>query len=265
MSNASTMRRHVVVVAAVVLTWQASMIGKAWGAPENALTKTWEAHGGLTEWRKQGTLTYTLNGFPLSAQVAKPFVSTVDLANRYNRIEGEGFVVGYDGNTAWSLPGPDAVGLPPRFFALGSFYFIGMPFVFADQGVLLEEQGTSVFRGKKYQMVKAAYKAGTGYTAKDDYILLIEPDTHLLKLIHHSVTEPSNKVERVTWVFDEWQRVSGLLIPKRMTFYGGWSEGTLPGPGLSCTIEKAEFRTAAPNPTLYARPADAVVDESPIY
>lgn len=238
------------------------------GSPEAAagpLDKTWEAHGGLTGWRAQRTLTYTLNGFPLSEQVAKPNVSTVDLRNRFNRIEGEGFVVGYDGKVAWCTPSPEAVGLPARFFALGSFYFVGMPFVFADPGVLLEDRGTAVFRDKEYRVVAVGYESGVGATSKDDYVLYIDPDTDLLKLIHHSVTEPSNKVERVTWVFDEWQRVSSLMIPKQMTFHGGWNDGELPEPGSSCTIENAEFRTTPPDPAIYARPANAVVDDSPAY
>jgi len=258
-------RRKIVLLATVLLATEFAFPGSSWGAAESVLATTWEAHGSLTQWQKQRTLTYTLNDFPLSAQVAKPNVSTVDLRNRCNRIEGEGFVVGYDGKEAWCLPGPEAVGLPARFFALGSFYFIGMPFVFADPGVRLEERSAATFRGKKYRVVGVGYESGVGYTSKDDYVLYIDPDTHILKLIHHSVTEPSNKVERVTWVFDEWQRVSGLLIPKQMTFYGGWNEGELPGPGKSCTIENAEFRTDAPDPTIYARPPNAVVDNSPSY
>jgi len=232
---------------------------------ESPLVKTWEAHGGISNWRKQQTFTYTLNGFPLSAPMAKPNVSTVDLVNRYNKIEGQGFTVGFDGNEAWALPSREAVGLPPRFVALGSFYFVGMPFVFGDPGVVLKERGTAMFRGEKYRVVSANYGAKVGFTSKDDYILYINPDTHVLKLINHSVTEPSNKAERVAWVFNEWQRVSNLLIPKRMTFYGGWKDGKPLEPGKSCTIENATFRTIAPDPKIYARPANAVIDTSPVY
>ena len=63
-------------------------------APDNPLASTFEAHGGLDLWRKFGRMTYELNGFPLSPQVAKPNRSTVDLRTRRNRIESEEFVVG---------------------------------------------------------------------------------------------------------------------------------------------------------------------------
>ncbi len=244
---------------------QLTVLGISQVAAAGPLVKTWEAHGGLERWRTQRTLHYVMHDFPLSAQVAKPNKSTVDLRNRSNRIEGVGFIVGFDGEEAWSKPGPDAVGLPPRFFALGSFYFIGMPFVFADPGVVLEDRGMAVFRDKEYRVVAAGYETGIGHTSKDDYILYIDPDTDLLQLIHHSVTEPSNKVERVTWVFDEWQSVSGLTVPLRITFYGGWNEGVVPEPGAQCTILGVTFRTTPPDPAIFARPVDGVVDDSPLY
>ncbi len=224
------------------------------------LDATFEAHGGLKQWRKQRQMTYTLKGFPLSLQVARPNRSTVDLHNRSNRIEGEGFVVAFDGSQAWSTPGPEAVGLPPRFFALGSFYFIGMPFVFADPDLILQEKATETFRGKAYRVVHVRYPSGTGHSSKDDYTLFIDPETDRLALIHHSVTETG--IERVTWVFDEWKKVKKLLVPARMTFYMGWNPDD-PGDGKAFTIEDVRFSRRAPNPDIYAPPTDAVIDDSP--
>jgi hypothetical protein len=218
---------------------------------DGPLAATFEAHGGLDRWQAQRTFSYVLDGFPLSPQVAKRNRSTVDLRNRYNRIEGDGFVVGWDGEQAWADPGPDAVGLKPRFFALGSFYFIGMPFVFGDDGVVLEEKGYGSFDGKTYWIVQVGYDRGIGHSAEDDYTLFIDPDTNRLALINHSVTETD--VERVTWVFDEWQEVNGLVVPSRMTFHQGWNPEN-PGDGATFTITDVEFDTAAPDPAIYAAP-----------
>lgn len=222
------------------------------------LTRTLEAHGGLEQWRRQRTLTYTLIDFPLTPQVAKPNTATVDLHNRYNRIEGVGFTVAFDGNQTWSVPGPDAVGLPPRLFALGSFYFVGMPFVFADPGTIIEGEGTGVFRGKTYRVVRVRYDTGVGYSAEDDYVAFIDHDTDRLALIHHSVTE-SPDIERVTWVFDEWQRVRGLYVPAQMTFYSGWNPDD-PGQGASCTVQNVSFSTRPPDPSIYSPPLGAFID-----
>jgi len=265
-----TMRENVLVVVAG-LFMAAIPMGGLWaaeGAPEkeaSLLSKTWEAHGGVARWQAQKQMTYTLYDFPLSAQVAKPNTSTVDLRNRYNRIDGQGFTVGFDGKEAWAVPGPDAVGLPPRLFVLGSFYFIGMPFVFADPGVQLSDGGTARFRGKAYKVVNVGYGSGIGLTSKDDYALYIDPKTNRLALINHSVTEPAMPIKRVTWVFDEWQSVSGILVPKRLTFYQEWNDGKLTTKGKTAIVEKISFSAQQPAGTLYARPADGIIDASPLY
>ncbi len=228
---------------------------------DGPLTQTLEAHGGIDKWQRQRTFTYTLDGFPLSPQVARPNTATVDLHNRRNRIAGEGFTVGFDGQQAWSSPGPDAVGLPPRFFSLGSFYFIGMPFVFADPGVVVQDKGTGEFRGKTYRVLQVGFNTGVGYSSEDDYHLFIDPDTHRLALIHHTVTELPD-VDRVTWVFDQWQQVQGLYVPARMTFYAGWNPDD-PGEGAAFTIENVTFSTEPPDPAIYSPPPDAVIDAAP--
>ena len=254
----SSIRRSVFTAASLAIV--ALMLRCAPAGVDTAagpLDETFEAHGGLKQWREQRQMNYTLNGFPLSPQVSRPNRSTVDMNNRFNRIEGEGFVAAFDGTQAWCTPRPEAVGLSPRFFCLGSFYFIGMPFVFANPGVVLEEKATETIRGKSYRVVRVSYSSGTGYSSKDDYNLFIDPDTDRLALINHSVTETG--IERVTWVFDEWQQVDGLLIPAKMTFHAGWNPDD-PGEGASFTIEEAAFSTEPPNPSIYEPPADAVIE-----
>jgi len=227
---------------------------------EGLLDKTYEAHGGLEKWNEQNTIIYTMVGFPLTPQVAKPNKSTVDLKNRYNRIESEEFTVGFNGETAWTIPSPEAVGLPPRFFSLGSFYFNGMPFVFADPGLILTDAGTATFQGKSYRLINVGFEKGTGHSSKDDFQLLINPETNKLALINHSVTEI--QVERVTWVFNEWQDVNGLLVPSKLTYYPGWNPDN-PGEGAVYTIENVSFSTKSPNKSIYDPPANAVIDTSP--
>lgn len=229
-------------------------------ANDSLLDKTYAAHGGLEKWQEQKAMTYTMIGFPLTPQVSKPNKSIVDLKNRYNRIESEEFTVGFNGETAWSIPGPEAVGLKPRFFSLGSFYFVGMPFVFADPGVVLTDAGTTMFQGKSYKLITVGYNKGTGHTSKDDFHLLLDPESNKLALINHSVTEI--QVERVTWVFNEWQDVNGLLIPSKLTFYSGWNPDD-PGKGATYTIEDVKLNSVAPEKSIYEPPANAVIDTSP--
>jgi hypothetical protein len=222
------------------------------------LSSTLEAHGGLDAWQGQGTFTYTLDGFPLSPQVSQPNTATVDLHRRHHRIEGEGFTIGYDGVNAWSVPSPEAVGLPVRFFTLGSFYFIAMPHVFADPGVIVEAADDQTFRGENFETLRISYAESVGHTDEDDYILFIDPETRLLRLINHSVTEDPS-IDRVTWVFDEWQEVSGLKMPSKMTFHGGWNPDD-PGEGATFIIRDVDLRSDSPDAGLFVAPADAVLE-----
>ena len=215
------------------------------------------AHGGLAAYRQFGGMKYEMVGFPLTPAVAKPSTSTVDLVSRNNRIDGTGYTIGFDGKQAWSTPGPEAVGLPARFYSLGSFYFIGMPFVFADGGVKLTDLGTQTYKGKTYRVLNAAYDDGTGYTAKDDYNLFIDPATKRLALINHSVTETG--IERVTWEFPEWQTVNGLLVPAKLVFYPGF-DANPKGDGATTVVQKVSFSTARPDAAIYAPPAGAVIE-----
>ncbi len=226
------------------------------------LAATFEAHGGLERFQSFGTMAYTMKGFPHSAPMAKPNRSTVDLKTRRNLIEGEGFKVAWDGARAWSVPGPDAVGLPPRFVTLASFYFIGMPFVFGDDGVVLTDTGYESFRGKTYHVVNVGYERGIGHSDEDDYAVFIDPDTSRIALIHHSVTENPD-IDRVTWTFDEWQEVEGLFVPAQMTFYAGWNPDD-PGDGASFTIEDVKLEAKRPKADLYKAPEDAVIDGSTV-
>ena len=102
------------------------------------------------------------------------------------------------------------------------------------------------------------YDRGIGYT-EDDYTLFIDPETDRLALFNHAVNENPD-IDRVTWTMDEYQEVSGLLVPARMTFYPGWNPDD-PGEGASFTIEDVQFDTARPDDALYQAPADAVIDD----
>ena len=218
---------------------------------------TLDAHGGLDTWHDYSSLSYRMVGFPLTPAVAEPSLSRVDLKHRRNRIESAGYTVGWNGQQAWVTPEPEAVGLPPRFYSLGSFYFIGMPFVFADPGVVLEEVGERSFRGEAYRVLRASYVSGVGHSDRDDYFLYLDKEDHRLALIDHSVTETG--VERVTWTFDEWQERGGLLVPAVMTFFPGAPADQPAADGARFTIEDYEPSRSTADASIYDPPSGAVI------
>jgi len=256
----SSLRFSIVLAAALLLVIPTGEVVSAQAGSDNPLADTFDAHGGLEKWSDMKTMTYTMDGFPLNPQVAEHCISTVDLRTRNNRIESEGYTVGFNGKQAWAVPGRDAVGLPPRFYSLGSFYFIGMPFVFGDEGTVVTDGGTGEFKGKTYRVLNVGFNKGTGFTSKDSYAVFIDPETDLLALIHHSVSELG--VDRVTWVFDEWQEVDGILVPAKFTYYPGWNPDD-PGEGAVTLIRNVEFSRTSPAPSIYNPPANAQIDNAP--
>ena len=227
------------------------------------LQKTLAAHGGLATWQGYGSLNYTMQGFPLSEQIAKPNRSFVDLKSRTNRIEGEGFVVGFDGQNSWSTPAPKASGLPSRFVSLGSFYFVGIPFVLADPGVNVSWDGSKSFQGKTCHVLDVSFSNGVGHSAEDNYQIYIDPATDRVALINHNVTELYDEKTRVTWVYNDYAAVGsdGLVLPRSLTFYQGWNEN--PAADSGATYQVLDYQVAADRqqPSLYQAPADASIND----
>lgn len=221
-----------------------------------ALARALEAHGGLARWRSFGTLQYTLVDFPLSEATSAPSRAVFDLRGRAIRIEAERFSVVHDGARTFAAPSAEFIGLPPRFFAKGSSYFVIMPFVFADAGITARDAAPLHYAGKAYDVVNIGYAAGVG-DVRDDYQLLIDPETDRLFAVNHSVRETG--IERVTWVFDEWQSVEGVLIPARMSLRLGF-DPVNPGEGKQARIEQASLQRSSPAPQVFSQVPPGAVE-----
>lgn len=215
------------------------------------------AHGGLDRYRAFGGMQYTMIGFPLSEKTRMPNTSTVDLVTRWNRIEGQGYTVGFDGQSSWSMPVATASGVPTRLYVLGSFYYMGMPWVFADSGVTLKDGGIRNYRSRTYRILRASYATGTGYSDADDYELFIDSTTKRLALIDHSVTEI--KIERVTWEFADWHEVDGLCVPGKLVYREGFTPDP-PSQGTVTEVRDVSFTNGRPSPSIFAPPPGAVVE-----
>ena len=235
-------------------------------APQaSALAEAIEAHGGLDTWRSYARMDYATKDFPLGANAPFDFTQTTDLKNRRHVTRGEGFVSGKNEGGAWALPSVEALGLPPAFFESGNFYFIAMPFVFADPGVVTRDIESLEFQGKTYDRVAVSYPKGVGDTPEDDYILYIDSQTHRLKMIDFVPTSaevngdtPLNEIPRKALVFDTWDRYDGLLIPSQATFYG-WADGELQGEGNTYKIHDVKFTKTAPVADLFEAKHSRVV------
>jgi len=224
-----------------------------------------EAHGGLARWQSFGTVEYD-STFE-NPQGTKQDFQVFNLRTRDGLISAETYKLGASRGEVWIKPGLDALGgTPPRFYMWTPFYFFGMPFVFADPGAAQASLGKKNFQGREYDAVKITYKAGTGDSPDDFYVAYIDSTSGRLKLASYIVTYTAlrkgkalEELEPHAIVFDEWQEVDGLTVPKVAQYYA-WKDENIHGEPLGkMSFLNVHFSPQAPDDAEFAKPADAVV------
>lgn len=218
-----------------------------------------EAHGGLVAWESAPSVYFEdfWGDGPNWSQIQ------VEQGKRRALIDypGTGMRMAWDGERAWSLDWEAP--MPPRFFALLNYYFLNLPWLTVDPGVILEETGTASVPDDpvEYRVVKMTFEEGVGDTPDDYYDLLIHPETHRLHANRYIVTYSSLLPAGVAHtpehllVYDEWTTVDGLNVPTRFTIY---EDGEV---YAACQIRNWSFRKPFDASRLQM-PAGAVVDAS---
>jgi Family of unknown function (DUF6503) len=232
------------------------------------LEQSIDAHGGLETFREYGTLEYDQE-FDLTGVMNLKSHQLIDLNSRKVLITSDTYKIGFDGQEAWIEPNMEALGIPPRFYASTPFYFFGLPFLFADPGVNTESLGTKELDGKEYNVVKFTFDKGVGDTPDDDYVAYFDKETDQLTVLNYIVTYPPlmqgksiEELERHAGVYEEWQKVGGLLVPKKISFYE-WTDGNLgEEPHGAMVFENVIFKKENPEASIFSKPQGAQVDNS---
>ncbi|MDA0348265.1 MAG: hypothetical protein O3C43_14920 [Verrucomicrobia bacterium] len=155
-----------------------------------------EAHGGLKHWLKNEVLEfrwiYHMND--RGPDVKTNTLQRVDTSSfkAVHEMPDSDIRFGWTGTEAWLHPADaPAQRLNPRFWALTPYYFIGIPFVFADINANYEKLPDNFeFEGTTYQQVKVTFNPGTGDAPDDYYIVLINPETKMVGGARYIVTSP---------------------------------------------------------------------------
>jgi hypothetical protein len=183
------------------------------------------AHGGMEAWRNAPTVSFTDQWG--EERPAMAFV--VEQGNRraYFDIPDTDVSVAWDGEKAWSMNWPTQT--PVRFLTLLNYYFINLPWLTQDPGVILTETGTGTLPGDptEYATVMMTFQPGTGDTPDDYYRLYIDPDTKLLRACDYIVTyqelmdEGQTSTPEHCLIYDEMTTAGGLQVPSHFTIYEG--------------------------------------------
>jgi len=187
-----------------------------------------EAHGGMKAWKEAPTVSFTETWRSATGESRGSTRITVEQGRRRAYLDGLGddtSHIVWDGKEAWSVDYHG--GAPPRFLALLNYYFLNLPWLVEDPGVVLGEPGHATLweDPKEYTTIRVTYEPGTGDTPDDYYVLYIDPETHRLAGCEYVVTYASLLPEGVTHtpphilLYDGFTTVSGLLVPTGFTIY----------------------------------------------
>lgn len=220
------------------------------------LASALEAHGGLERWQSMKTLEFEIERADSTEH------HLIDLTNRKVLLSHPNYKLGFDGQDVWVSPNKEAFGKgSARFYHNLIFYFHAIPFVLADPGINYEILPQRELDGKTYDAVKISYNDGVGDAPDDYYIAHFDTETHLMKLLLYTVTyysgESNDKYNAL--VYDEWEEVNGLLMPKLMKGYK-FSEDQLGDLRYERPFENIKLSTEAPDQSLFEMPETAEID-----
>lgn len=215
--------------------------------------KVLDAHGGWETWNEMNTLKFT------ATQRQPNTHYTVDLKSRKEVIEMDGkYKFGNDGEKVWITPARDSFpSKSPRFVKNLLFYFVAVPFVFADDGVNLEDQGMTKVDGRDYQMIKATFGEGIGDAPEDQYIMYVNPNTSRVHILTYSVTYfDKSRATNYNALMYSWENVNGLLFPSKNTGYK-WVDGTLGDKRYEAPFANASYSKEKMEETMFDIPEGA--------
>lgn len=179
------------------------------------------AHGGKEKWYANGLLQFRwiYHMTDRGPEAVVDTRQTVDPSTMavVHEVVGKDIRFGMNGGEFWIRPEGAEFTPPPRFWALTPFYFVGIPFVFNDPNAnfeLLEE--AIEFEGKEYTQVKITYDASAGDSPDDYYVLLIDPESKLVRGTYYTVTSelvaPDGPGPPKLITLDDLQDVGGVLL-----------------------------------------------------
>ena len=189
-----------------------------------------EAHGGLERWRRAPSVSWVDVWSSAGGEPGPASSIVVEQGRRRATIdigeEGEDQMhMAWDGEKAWSQNWNAPY--PPRFYALLNYYFLNMPWVVHDPGVVLSEPGAAQLWNDpvEYKTIRVTYEADVGDTPDDYYVLYVHPETDRLHAVEYIVTYESILPEGMEHtpphilIYEEFEEVDGLLVPTRFTIY----------------------------------------------
>jgi hypothetical protein len=183
--------------------------------PES-ITKVFNAHGGIDNWNKMQTLSFTME------KPSGKEVTTTNLKTRAELIETPTYTMGFDGSELWvnEKAGNEYKG-NAKFYKGLMIYFYAMPFIVGDNGIIYEDTDPLVFEGETYPGILISYEAGIGESPDDQYMIYYDAETGQMEWLGYTVTfGKDGKSKDFHFIrYNNWQTLNGIVIPKSIDWY----------------------------------------------
>lgn len=227
------------------------------------LNKCINAHGGMAKWNSFKALEYNLD------DKGKMVYQITHLKDRRAYLKSKEYEVGFDGKVAWALPDASQVsGQSAAFYYNLDFYFMGVPFLLKDPGVIANYEDPVQIDGKSYETLKITFDSGVGLTPEDVYYLYIDPENYLLHILTYSVSYFDKEKAKINSakVYSGYQEVQGIMMPTKMAnFEWNQSKGAEKKMGKSKNhtrlFSDITFLKEVPDETIFEVPKGAVVEK----
>ena len=180
-------------------------------------TEVLEAHGDWKKWYQAKAESYAM----IHEGVLVEENAFINLDSRKIRLSNSEFEMGYDGDQTWISPNREAYkGESLKFYHNLYFYFFNIPFVFTDPGVTVEKVENRSLNGKEYPTFQAKFESSVGSSPKDQYFMLINPETNRLEYLLYTVTFFGNPNPPLNALkYEDYRNADGVYFPRILTGY----------------------------------------------
>ena len=213
--------------------------GPVYATPETreVVERMIDAHGGLEEWRAAPSVSYDNIFFnpmaPADSWWVSHEVTQQNTRRTYQHWPLDGAVLAFDGETTWTDGWRRANN--PKFMVHFFFYFVNLPWITQDPGVVLGAPQRAPLPGDEteYITIEMTFSDAptVGKTKDDSFKLYVDPETYLLKGYEYTIgwgpmldgmQVPEGQLFGPTLrVHDRFSTVDGLVVPAVMRTISG--------------------------------------------
>lgn len=180
-------------------------------------TAVLDAHGEWQKWYNAKAESYALihEGIMIEEN------AFINLESRKIRLSTRDFEIGFDGNQTWISPNREAYsGESLKFYHNLYFYFFNIPYVFTDQGVTVEKVADKSLNGKKYPTFQAKFDANTASNTKNQYFMLVNPETNRVEYVLYTVPSDDGEVPPFSALkYEDYRNSNSVFFPRILTGY----------------------------------------------